>query len=409
MDIYYVGKSSIKYDNIKHSSIVDCYNYLKDKKIISLDIETTKKYNKYGKMEGLDPYVSKIVMVQIGTLDKQFVIDYRCINISILLPILKDKNVTIVGQNLKFEYKHLLHNENIRINNLYDTMICEQIIYNGLKLKTGLKYLNERYLNIEVNKDTRLEFLDIKDKPFTFNQIKYGAEDILYPLKIREFQIEKIKEKNLSKVVDLEMLFISVLGDIEYNGLYFDKEQWLSLYNSNNTKFNSLKKELDTFILEKYSNTEFVNKQLNLFETGIRCAIKWTSSKQVIKLFKFLDICPQEVSKSTKKLSYTVESKVLKAFLPKIKDTITNESKWLIDTYIKFKEYEQMCTTFGKDFLKYINPITKRLHSNYRQILNTGRISSSNPNLQNLPSDEKFRKCFIAPKGSKLINADYSG
>jgi DNA polymerase-1 len=79
----------------------------------------------------------------------------------------------------------------------------------------------------------------------------------------------------------------------------------------------------------------------------------------------------------------------------------------LILAYLLLKRTEQSITTFGKDWLKYLHPITGRIHSNYRQILNTSRMSSTNPNLQNLPGGE-YRDCFISSKGKKMLNADYS-
>ncbi|MDC7250659.1 MAG: DNA polymerase [Sphaerochaetaceae bacterium] len=75
--------------------------------------------------------------------------------------------------------------------------------------------------------------------------------------------------------------------------------------------------------------------------------------------------------------------------------------------YLLLKRTEQAKTTFGRDWLKYVHPVTKRVHSNYRQILNTARMSSTNPNLQNLPGGE-YRKCFIPRKGNKMLNADYA-
>jgi len=96
------------------TSMEDCVNYLKNKEVLSLDIETTRKYNgKYGDKEGLDPYLSKIVMLQIGDKNTQFVIDVRTVDIKLLYPVLVNPNVLLVGQNIKFEYKHLLHNYNI--------------------------------------------------------------------------------------------------------------------------------------------------------------------------------------------------------------------------------------------------------------------------------------------------------
>lgn len=75
--------------------------------------------------------------------------------------------------------------------------------------------------------------------------------------------------------------------------------------------------------------------------------------------------------------------------------------------FLLFKKSEQAITTFGKGWLKYIHPITGRAHSTYRQILNTTRISSTSPNLQNIASG-KWRDCFVVPEGNIMVNADYS-
>lgn len=407
-NIYYIGENNLFDLNI--TKIEDCVKYLKNKKVISVDIETTRKFNgKYGKREGLDPYLSKIVMFQIGDLERQYVIDYRCIDINPLKEILESNSIVKVGHNIKFEYKHILHNNGIKLNNVYDTMIVEQILFSGYSPKLGLKDLNEKYLDIEVDKATRLEFLDIKDKPFNKRQIIYGAEDILYPLRIKEFQDIDIIKKELSKCVSLEMLFLQTLGDIEYKGINFNKDIWEATYNKNKEKYSKLLIDLDNYVLENFNDTIFVDKQLDLFTDGLKCAINWGSSKQVISFFKYLGICPQEVSKSTKILSYTVNAKVVKASLKTMNKDIDNVYKNLLDIYLEYKELEQSCTTFGVAFFKYINPITNRLHSNYKQILNTGRISSSNPNLQNIPSNDDFRRAFDSPEGYKIVNADYSG
>jgi len=407
LNIYFIGNKV--YKQFKSSTIEECYNYLKDQTVISLDIETTYKFGGIYDGEGLNPYLSEIVMLQIGTKERQYVIDYRVIDVGILLSLLINKNITIVGQNIKFEYVHLLHNKKIRLNQVYDTMIVEQILFNGLNPDISLKGLNEKYLNITVDKTIRAEFAYIGTKPFSIQQIIYGAEDILYPLLIREIQLKDAIEKDVINCISLEMLFLEVLGDIEYKGMNFDTEVWKKTYEENLINYKLLSKELDSYILNKYPTSKFVDKQLDLFSTDKKTLVSWTSSKQVIELFVFLGICPKEVSKSTGKLSYTVNAKVLKASLNTINRNISEDKKILIKKYLTFKKAEQSCTTFGIDFFKYINPVTNRLHSNYRQIVNTGRISSSNPNLQNIPAEKGYRSAFTAPPGYKIVNADYSG
>jgi len=411
--IYYVGKK-IESKEITMSTITECVSMLENEKVIGLDIETSFKYNGIYDGEGLDPYLSNIVMVQIGTKEHQFVIDVRHIDIMPLKAILESDKIVKVGQNIKFEYKHLLNKYNIRLSNVYDTMIVDQILYLGFKnMLYSLKALCKRYLNKDIEKDTRNSFGLIKDRQFTLSQITYGANDVIYPLLIREAQLVKIDKKDVQNTVSLEMLFLLVVADIEYKGMHFNKQIWRDTYEQNLKKYIDLEIKLNQFVLNEFPTSKFIDRQLDLFTANpydaVKCNIQWTSSKQVIEFFKYLDICPQAVSKTTKKLSYTVEKSVLRASLNTINKDIPEKYKTLISMYLDLKKYEQSTTTFGVEFFKYINPKTNRLHSNYKQILNTGRISSSRPNLQNIPSDKNFRRAFDAPKGWKIVNADYSG
>tara|TARA_R110000851_G_scaffold315229_4_gene477591 strand:- start:2027 stop:2707 length:681 start_codon:yes stop_codon:yes gene_type:complete len=223
MNIYFIGKET--YPEFKSATIEECYEYLKDETLISIDIETTRKYGGKYTGEGLEPHLTNIVMLQIGDKKRQYVIDYRYTDISPLLPLLLDPKITFLGHNVKFEYKHLFHNTGVRLENLYDTMIVEQILFNGLNKKASLEALNLKYLGIQVNKATRLEFLTIGDRPFTIDQITYGAQDVIHPLLIREKQLVDIERKQIHNCVNLEMLFIPVLGDIEYKGMHFNKIQ----------------------------------------------------------------------------------------------------------------------------------------------------------------------------------------
>jgi DNA polymerase-1 len=411
MKIYFIGKEGLfKDDQVIYSTIEEAYDYLSTQSEVSIDIETTKKFNgKYGDNEGLSPYLSKIVMFQIGTLDRQYVIDHRYNNIDKLKDILINPNIIKVGHNLKFEYQHILRNYGIRLENIYDTQVAEMLLTCGLKdISVSLLTCIEKYLNKTVNKETRLEFLKIKDKPFSFEQLKYGALDILYPLQIKKKQLELITKYNMESVLDLEMKFTLVLGDVEFKGMHFDKDAWIKVYESNLPLYEKAKKVLNDFVKTHYSNTKFISKQLDLF-TEPGCSIMWTSSKQVIEFFRYINACPQELSKQTKKLEYTVNAKILLATLNDINKDQPIHIKQFIKDYVSFKEYEQSITTFGKDFLKYVNPITNRIHSNYWQIIATGRMSSKDPNLQNIPSDEEYRKCFNCDDTCNIINADYSG
>lgn len=391
--IYYIGE---KRTDVTNCTLEFAEKILKNERVVGLDIETTRKYpstNVY--KAGLDPYLSDIVMLQIGTLDVRFVIDTRKVDPSILLT--PDK--LYVGHNLKFEGKHIQHKYNINLLNVYDTMITEMVLKNGLNPGFSLAKLAERYLGIEslekvnlfeefnpdneyIDKSTRMGFLTLGNKDFTYEQIMYGDDDIVFPLKIRDIQ------RNLdyfpTKCIDLENEFTQVLADIEYEGMEFDQNKWLDVYESKKPLLRSVKLKLDKYVVNNYP--VFVNA-IDLFNKQANCAIQWSSSDQVIELFKYKGICPKERSKQTKRFEWTVGASALvkmlqkknkELFFKQIEVDITDDQSFILE-YLRYKKLEQACTTFGNAWLKYIHPITNKVHSSYRQIMNTGRMSSNNP------------------------------
>lgn len=418
-------------NGFQNTTVEEAVSYLQQRKIIAIDIETAPKYPKgtyYSEVYegGLDPYLSTTIMLQIGTSEKLFVIDVRCIDILPFKEIIESKEILKVGQNLKFEAKHL-HSHKIRLEHIWDTMLVDIIYNNGLNLKSGLDSLQERYLGIRkidqnlfvagqvgMNKDIRSEFLTIGNKPFLKKHIEYGVQDIVVPLQIFDIQQQGKKiNGELWKpdaLIRLENEFCLVLADIELAGMPFNIERHSALVSKNEQVYNRRKKILDDFLL-----TVSKFKKEGLF--GDHIELEWTSSKQVIEVFKHFGNCPKEISKSTKKEEYTVSATALLKLLPveykeyyekDIEQPITDFNSFTL-MYLLFKTAEQAITTFGREFQKNIHPITKRIHSDYWQIVNTGRISSRSPNLQNWPSEEDFRMCFNTIEGRSFVLADYSG
>ena len=438
--------ANYKVNNIlNYATIQEVAEFCQSQTILGLDIETTCRYPKGTYTSsiykgGLDPYLSKTIMIQLGTEELIYVIDSRCFTAEELSPIWKNvKTTTYVTHNGKFEAKHLQHNYGIIFHRICDVMLQEMVLTNGLgwskENKEGLRYSLEamagRYLGIKpavnrdlftpeedeeqeyIDKSIRMGFLTIGDKPFTEEQILYGADDIVYPLKIKELQKKGFQGYNPKEVLDIENEFCLVLADIELKGMTFDKEQWLKNYQENLIVYNRRLEKLNNWVIANHK--KFCTSP-DMFQPEYKCAIEWSSSKQVIKLFKHIGFCPQEKSKATKFMEYTVGAKALLKLLPSDykelyeKDIETDivEEKDLILNYLLLSTAEQSITTFGDEYLKYIHPVTGRLHSTYKQILNTGRISSNSPNLQNLPSEQEYRKAFKAPEGCSLINVDFS-
>ena len=194
--------------------------------------------------------------------------------------------------------------------------------------------------------------------------------------------------------------------------MYLNPEQWRQKCEDDLKDLNAVKIKLDDFILEnpdKYVN--YIDNQLSLFDSGIKCRLNWSSSKQVIPFMQSLGVNTLTKDKETGLMKHSVDKKVLGP---------QKKKHPIISTYIEYTEHQKVVSTYGENWFDYINTVTGRIHSNYQQIMNTGRLSSGQkgrpkqglpqlPNMQNIPSDNRTRSCFQAEPGNLLIVSDYSG
>jgi DNA polymerase-1 len=383
------------------ATIEECVNYLTSKKVIAVDTETT----------GLDPYLNKVIMLQVGDEQKQFIIDVRQVDPSPLKKILEDPQICKVLVNAKFDYKMLVTNFNIRLANVRDCMLQEQVLlgakrgsYYSLE-KLAKKYLNysfaqEPFVGKQISfeeeapsKSVRLEFLTLGDKPFTKPQIDYGVLDVLLPLRINRCQEKVLELEGCSVAAELENEFVLCLGDIELNGFFVDTFKWLKTYEQNLRRFNWTR-----YLLKEWLVTNNLSEYLD---------INWNSPKQVISLFKKIGIPTKIIDR---KKSRGKEDPIYKDSIQKLHIKRWSEQYPIIPLYLKYKELQKATTSYGSKFLEHVHPTTGRIHSSYRQILNTGRVSSSSPNLQNITRGSEYRSCFTASTENKtLVVCDYSG
>lgn len=385
----------------KEIEVQDIISYFKNHKFIALDTETS----------GLDPHSCELLSIQFGDFDQQFVIEYSPNILEKLKPLLLRKDVVWVLQNAKFDlqffYKH-----DIILENIFDTYLAEGVLYCGFDdvklpnyVRKSLDVLVLKYCGVLLNKSIRgtINRVGLTDKV-----IEYGANDVKYLIPVMTSQMVKIKEDGLWGAVKLDNKFVKVLAYIEYCGIYLNKEKWLAKMEDDSKKLSDMEFALNKWVFERFGD-KYVNKQLDLFSAAKRCSLNWSSSKQIIPIFKELGVDTKVRDKKTGKMKDSIEAKHI------VKQVHVSP---LIQMYIDYKKAQKLVTTYGQNFLDAINPKTGRIHATFWQIMNTGRTScgsgdnkddDNSINLQNIPSDKITRGCFTNQfENTILVDCDYS-
>lgn len=387
MRVYKRNQTTKQVDKIELEEVI---SFLKRTEEIECDTETW----------GFDPHSVDILCIQFGNTNNQYLIEWEDSLVSVLKPFFADEKKTFLFQNAKFDLQ-FLYKKGIIVANIYDTLIVETIITNGLQYGgRGLDSLVLKYAGDVMSKEIRDMIVRIG---LTEAVIDYGLDDVKYLSLIKEKQMEEVKRLNLEKSVILDNHFVKVLAYTEFCGIGFDKELWLKKCEEEEAQWREKEKELNSLVINDDRLIKY--KQYgSLFDPvdTIVCTINWGSPKQVQELFKQLGV---EVAIEA---DGEVKDSVGKMVLQK------NQDNPIVKAYSEYITLNKRITSFGKDYLKYINPSTNRIHTVYQQILKTGRMSSGNarqnkPNLQQVPSDDSHRGCFVAEPGNKLICADYTG
>lgn len=383
MIVFIGNQTQISTDNkIQTGTIEQCVDYCMDKAVLGVDTET----------EGFDFTCKKMIMFQIGDEHTQFVIDTRYISIEPLREVLESNQITKIFHNAKFDYKFIKRWAGIEVRNIYDTYLSERVLHCG-KLNWGysLSRCCERYAGISLDKEERNKFVGLQGQPYTNNQITYGANDVVYLIKIWDKQHALLEEADLLRVADLENQAVVVFSEIEYEGLMVDKDRWVDLAKDNLELATNIELQLDREVIEHPKLSHYhVPVQQDMFlqaEEQRATNIKWSSPSQMLALFQNL--------------------------IPKLEDVNgknLNRHKYrhpIIKSYIRYKELSKLANAYGTNFFNYVN-CDGKVHTNFSQILDTGRVSSSEPNMQQIPSDNKYRNCFICPNGWVFVSSDYS-
>lgn len=290
-----------------------------------------------------------------------------------------------IGQNIKYDMT-VLANYNIHLEGkMFDTMIAHYII--APELRHNMDYLAEIYLNYKTihidqligsgKKQKSMRDLDPKEV------YEYAAEDADITLKLKNVLEKELKEKNLYTLfAEVEMPLVPVLARMEMNGARIDKESLADTSRIFTEKMVNIEKEI----------REEAGQEINI-----------SSPKQIGELL-FDKLKIDSKPKKTKTGQYVTDEATLQAL--KSKNPI-------VEKILDYRGYKKLLSTYIDALPQLVNPRTGHIHTSYNQAVTaTGRLSSSNPNLQNIPirdeNGKEVRKAFIPDEGEIFFSADYS-
>ena len=359
------------------------YDFFRTNEILVLDTETTSTNAMEAELVGLSFAVKEneafYVAIPSDRQEAQKIVD-------IFKPLYEDEKILKVGQNIKYDLE-VLHNYGVTLRGkMWDTMIAHYLIQP--ELRHNMDYMAETLLGYQtIHID---ELIGPKGK----NQksmrdlsptevYEYACEDADITLKLKNVLEPKLKEAGVDHLFyEIEMPLVPVLAEMEMNGVCIDTES----LNETSRIFTNRMQELENRIYE------LAGEPFNI-----------ASPKQVGEiLFDKLKIV--EKAKKTKTGQYVTSEEVLQQ--------LKNKHEIIADI-LEHRGLKKLIGTYIDALPKLINPQTGHIHTSFNQTITaTGRLSSSDPNLQNIPirgeDGKEIRKAFIPEPGCLFFSADYS-
>ncbi len=391
-------------------SLINLTTKVESVNTIGLDIEGS----------GLDPYTSKILLIQIALPEEVYVINAGRVDNDALLSLfqlIQDRKIVCVSHNSKYEIKMIYHNYGVLLTNVFDTMIAETMQFAGVaRPYNNLAFVAYKYLGLDLKKDVRKEFEGKKDFEFTQEQLEYAARDAAILLPICEAQ-KKLLQKNQSpQVWNLEMMLLPVVALMEYHGVLLDAEAWVKLARESEEKAAHYAMTISNHLAEKFDI--IAGKYKNALEAATNLCMPVKQMRKAEKQRLEAITAPAEIVNtlvpminlnSSKQALHVLQKLGVKTKSSSQKELQKFKGHEFVDMLFDYRKAIKAGTAFGEEFISAINPVSGRIHSEFNQIrAATGRFGSSNPNLQNIIALLKYRKCFLARDGFKIATADYS-
>ena len=359
------------------------YDYLLTNEILSLDTETTSTSAIDAELVGLSFAVKEFEAFYVPIPPNR---EEALKIVNIFKPLYENPKILKIGQNLKYDLE-VLRNYNIQLQGpMWDTMIAHYLIQP--ELRHGMDFMAEVYLNYKTihideligpkGKNQR----NMRDLSPTLIY-EYAAEDADVTLRLKNKLEPELKRFACEDLFyNIEMPLMPVLAEMEINGVCLDTNSLKETSKILTDRMNDIEKRI----------YDLAGKSFNI-----------ASPKQVGEiLFDKLKIA--EKAKKTKTGQYVTSEEVLQQ--------LRNKHE-IVSDILEHRGLKKLIGTYIESLPKLINPRTKHIHTSFNQTITaTGRLSSSDPNLQNIPirgeDGKEIRKAFIPEPGCTFFSADYS-
>jgi DNA polymerase I len=339
---------------------------LQSAEAIGVDIETT----------ALSPRDGGMRLLQLATPEETFVVDaFEVDDLSPLAEVLEGGTVK-VGHNLKFDYQFLHATYGISLSPLFDTMLAAQVLDGGnYAASYSLEAVVERYLDESLDKS---EQRSNWSGELSEAQLEYAAQDARVLLSLRDRLAALLEEEGLGRISRIEFEAVAAIAEMELAGVKLDVARWKELEATVRERRDRAADHLESFFPppEGILPLEGLGPRLNL-----------NSPKQITDAFKTLGI----------ELPDTKVWTLLKVDHPAAK------------ALLEYRDLQKKLGTYLETYPGFISPKTGRIHANFLQCrVPTGRLACTAPNIQQIPHEDEFRRCFVAEDGNTLVIADYS-
>ena len=363
---------------------------------LGFDTETTS----------LDPYGGRLRLIQLAAPDGVRVFDLdrlapggdaaKSESLEPLRRLLAAPRPVKIAHNAKFDAKWLKHalgvelggdydsrsNGNVEVERggLFDTLLASQLVSAGEQEdRHSLESVVARYLDQSVDKS-----LQVSDwgGELSEAQIEYAARDAALLLPLRDKLVERLKASSLGRCAQLEFECVVPVAWMELAGIFLDAARWREQLAVVNKKRAALAEELQEMLAEESAQGSLFGPQ--------RVDLNLDSHVQLTRALTRLGVPVPDSTRNWKLQPLANDYPVVAKLL-------------------EYRTVQKALTSYGENILQEISPATGRIHSNFHQIgAPTGRMSSTNPNVQQVPHSIEYRRCFRAPDGRKLVIADYS-